>query len=323
MPAADTMSGTQSAPVARSVFRDAALSIGIIAPLRRTPQLAIDYAEQVDFAVRADALGFAAYWVRDVPLNGSWYPEPFGHLDPFVALGAVVARIRRIALGTAAAVLTLRHPLPVANAAASLQALSGGRLLLGLGAGDRPQEFAAFGEDIDRRGDTFRERWTVLDAALRSPARLPVPGADYELRPAPFLPPPLYAIGSAGQTVDWIARHAEGWVTYHREPASQRDRHALWRSAVERRAPETFRAFSVAVQLELADDDGPATPIQLGYRTGFRGLTAVIEVQRALGVHHLILSLQPGAIEPDEAPGLIAESAREVGALGPMASFRP
>ncbi|WP_226573948.1 LLM class flavin-dependent oxidoreductase [Acuticoccus sediminis] len=188
-PTGTMSSSPPAAPVTGSVFRDGALSIGIMAPLRRAPGIAIDYREQVDFAVRADALGFAAYWVRDVPLNGPWYPEAFGHLDPFVALGSVATRTQRIALGTAAAVLTLRHPLHVAKAAASLQALSGGRLLLGLGAGDRPQELAAFGEDIDRRGDTFRERWTVLDAALRSPARLPVPGADYELRPAPHSPP--------------------------------------------------------------------------------------------------------------------------------------
>lgn len=304
-------------PRVDAVFREGALSVGVIGPLRRANGTTIDYGEQVDLAARAEALGFAVYWVRDVPLNGSWYPEPFGHLDPFVALGAVAARTQRIALGTAATVLPLRHPLHVAKAAASLQALSGDRLLLGLGAGDRPQEFAAFGESLERRGETFRERWGVLQAALREPGRLAMPGADAELRPAPFAPPPLYAIGSAGQTVDWIARNAGGWLTYHREPASQRDRHALWRGAVGRHAPDAFRAFGVAIQIDLTEASGPATPIELGYSTGPAGLTDVIDEQRALCVHHLIVSLRPTAMEPRDALGQIAESARAAGALEP------
>ncbi|MCF3934069.1 LLM class flavin-dependent oxidoreductase [Acuticoccus sp. M5D2P5] len=299
------------------IVRDGEISIGLIAPVRRASATSIDFREQVDIAAEADALGFAAWWVRDVPLNGSWYPEEFGHLDPFVALGAVAARTRRIAFGTAATVLPLRHALHVAKAAASLQALSGERLLLGLGAGDRPQEFAAFGESLEDRGATFRERWAVLAAALRSPEALTMLGEDYDLHPAPFAPPPLYAIGSAGQTVDWIARNAGGWFTYHREPAGQRDRHAIWRSAVERHAADAFRAFGVAVQIELTDESGPAAPIDLGYRTGVQGLTNIIDEQRRIGVHHLIISLRPTATGPDEAIARVAEAARNAGAMDP------
>lgn len=299
------------------IFRDGEISVGIVAPVRHATGAAVDYGEQVDLASQADALGFAAWWVRDVPLNGSWYPEAFGHLDPFVALGAVAARTRRIALGTAAVVLPLRHPLHVAKAAASLQALSGDRLLLGLGAGDRPQEFAAFGENLERRGATFRERWTALDAALRSPGDLSMLGDDFDLRPARFAPPPLYAIGSAGQTVDWIARNAQGWLTYHREVASQRDRHALWKSAALRHAPDDFRAFGVAVQIELTEESGPATPIELGYRTDLGGLADIIAEQRAIGVHHLIMSLRPTTMGPNDALARIAEAARSAGAMDP------
>ena len=308
--------------VAGTVFQDGALSVGVIAPLRRAQGRSIDYREQIELASRAEALGFVAYWVRDVPLNGSWYPEDFGHLDPFVALGAVAARTGRMAIGTAATVLPLRHPLHVAKAAASLQALSGDRLLLGLGAGDRPQEFAAFGESLEDRSATFRERWTALQAALRSPERLIALGDDFELRPAPFVPPPLLAVGSAGQTVDWIARNALGWMTYHREPSSQRDRHALWRSAVERHAPDAFRAFGVAIQIDLTDERGPATPIDLGYRTGLPGLSDVFDEQRALGVHHLIVSLRPTAMPLHAALDCIAEAARRAGTMEPAVAGR-
>src|SRR3546814_10509514 len=66
----------------------------------------------------------------------------------------------------------------------------------------------------------------------------------FEIRPAAETGVPMLAVGSGGQTLEWIARNAAGWATYHRPPAVQRDRHALWRRAVDRVAPGEFRSFS-------------------------------------------------------------------------------
>ena len=250
--------------------------------------------------------------MRDVPLNGPWYPETFGHLDPFVALAAAAAITRRIALGTAATVLTLRHPLHVAKAAISLQTLSGSRLLLGLGAGDRPEEFAAFGEAHSDRSRRYREHWDMLDAALRAPTAIDIGQFQYELRPSTFDRPPMIAVGSGGQTLEWIARNARGWFTYHREPEQQRDRHGLWRRAVDRWSPDAFRAFAVAMRLEIAAAN-TFEPEQLGYRTGRDGLKRIFEQQRALGVHHLMLNVQADADAKGDALAIIAEAAAQVG----------
>jgi alkanesulfonate monooxygenase SsuD/methylene tetrahydromethanopterin reductase-like flavin-dependent oxidoreductase (luciferase family) len=103
----------------------------------------IDFGLQLKLARRADELGFSAIWVRDVPLNSPAYPDSVGHSDPWVLLGALAASTRSIALATGAIVLPLRHPLHVAKAALSMDALSSGRFILGLGSGDRPSEFAA------------------------------------------------------------------------------------------------------------------------------------------------------------------------------------
>ncbi|WP_211258283.1 LLM class flavin-dependent oxidoreductase [Sphingomonas sanxanigenens] len=273
------------------VFRDGRITLGIASPIRAGEEGAVDPAEQLDFARQADDLGIAAYWVRDVPLNGPWYPESFGHLDPFVALAAAATTTQRIALGTAATVLTLRHPLHIAKAAASLQILSGSRLMLGLGAGDRPEEFAAFGEEHSERSRRYREHWEMLAAVLRDPKVIGSDRIQYELRPSTFDRPPMIAVGSGGQTLEWIARNARGWFTYHREPEQQRDRHALWRRAVDRWSPEEFRAFAVAMRLEIATPH-VFEPGQLGYRTGRDGLEHIFEQQRDLGVHHLLLNLQ-------------------------------
>lgn len=67
------------------LFREGWISVGLVLPIRATDTTDIGFREQVDLAALADQLGFAAVWVRDVPLNGSWYFEAFGHPDPGVA----------------------------------------------------------------------------------------------------------------------------------------------------------------------------------------------------------------------------------------------
>lgn len=293
------------------VFREGRLSLGFVLPLRAEPGPEVDFAHQLELAVLAERLGFAAVWVRDVPLNGPWYPEAFGHLDPMVMLGAIAARTTRIAIGTAAIVLTLRHPLHIAKAAVSLDILSGGRFLLGLGSGDRREEFSAFGQSTDDRRGLFRGHWERLAAALEIPPRVipDIPGDSFELRPAPRNPIPLLAVGSGGQSLEWIARHSIGWATYHRAPEVQQDRYALWRRAVERTAPGEFRSFSSSLRVDLARDRAaPAEPLELGYRTGALGLRAVIEAMRDSGVHHVMLNLTPDGRPPEEAMEEIAEA---------------
>ena len=157
---------SNASPLRPSLFRDSHLSLGVTLPIRETEISAVDFTQQVELATAAEQLGFSAVWVRDVPLNGPWYPEAFGHPDPMVMLGAIASRTSRIALGTAAIVLTLRHPLHIAKAAISLDYLSHGRFVLGLGSGDRREEFAAFGADPKDHKELYRDHWTQLAAAL-------------------------------------------------------------------------------------------------------------------------------------------------------------
>lgn len=297
--------------IAETVFREGRLSLGFVLPLRAQAGPEVDVLHQLELAALAERLGFAAVWVRDVPLNGPWYPEEFGHPDPVAMLAAIAGRTSRIALGTAATVLTLRHPLHIAKAAVSLDLLSGGRFLLGLGSGDRREEFAAFGQSAGDRRDLFRTHWERLAAALEIPPRVipNIPGDAFELRPAPRVPISLLAVGSGGQSLEWIARHSIGWATYHRAPEIQRDRYALWRRAVERTVPGAFRSFSSSLRVDLARDrTAPVEPLELGYRTGALGLREVIEEMRDGGVHHVMLNLTPDGRPPEAAMEEIAET---------------
>ncbi|WP_454873407.1 LLM class oxidoreductase [Paraburkholderia xenovorans] len=279
------------------VFSNGALSIGLTLPMLRAGTVVADFDEQLALARVADERGFRALWIRDVPLNSADYPDPVGHLDPWVLLGALAVNTRRIALASGAIVLTLRHPLHIAKAAVSVGSLSHGRFILGLGSGDRPPEYAAFGRDSDERRELYRRHWETVAAALGTPSRVipdrtPEGAPTFRLLPESSHEVPLLAVGSGGQSVDWIARHSLGWMTYHREPDAQRARYSMWRAAVERAAPEAFRAFGVAMRLELSSDPHePAEAVSLGYRTGRHALIDILKAMRAGGTHHVTFNL--------------------------------
>jgi luciferase-type oxidoreductase len=293
------------------LFAPEKLSLGIVLPIQpRTigngETTDIDFALQLDLAARADAFGFSALWVRDVPLNSPAYPDPIGHSDPWILLGALAATTRRITLATGAIVLPLRHPFHIAKAALSLDALSKGRVLLGLGAGDRPSEFKAFGRSVADRRELFRDNWAALSSALSGD----IDGReDFRMRPRSGRDITLVAVGSSSQSLEWIARNASAWMTYHRPLAVQKDRIGLWHGAVGR-STTAFRGLGQVMALELVDtvSDG-IEEITLGYRAGPDGLVKILGELRALGVHHVALNL---AMDGARAASALAVIAKDV-----------
>jgi luciferase-type oxidoreductase len=281
------------------LFRPNRLSIGLVMPLTEAVQASPDPAQQFAHAALADKLGFDALWVRDVPLNSPNYPDPVGHLDPWVHLGALAAHTRRIALVTGAIVTPLRHPLHVAKGAMSVDSVSNGRFILGLGSGDRPPEFAAFEQQHAERAQNFRRHWERIAAALGKPSRILVNEDEaevpepFEMRPAPLHGRvPMLVVGSSQQTLEWIARNAGGWVTYHRPHEVQQGRIGLWKNAVDRVAGGQFRSFSSAFSLQLTEDASAAPePIALGYRLGRHALAGMLEQHLEMGVHHVMFNL--------------------------------
>lgn len=273
------------------LFEDSRLTVGVVLPLQARERQDIDFGLQLELARRADELGFAAIWVRDVPLNSPAYPDPVGHSDPWVLLGALAASTRSITLATGAIVLPLRHPLHVAKAALSMDMLSSGRFVLGLGSGDRLSEFSAFDRNVDDRRELFRANWAALEHALDGHVGNQTDENQFEIRPRSGRRIPLVAVGSSSQSLEWIARNAGAWMTYHRPLAAQKDRIALWQRAVQRTTSE-FRGMGQAMALDLVDTSSERLDdINLGYRTGPNGLLAALMALRELGVHHVALNL--------------------------------
>lgn len=282
-------------PAYAALFPGQGLSLGLMTPV--ASQGLADPHQARRIARLADDLGFAALWARDVPLMVPQGPDAVASAldDPFLWLGMLAAATERIVIGSAAIVLPLRQPLQVAKSALSLDRISGGRFVLGLGSGDRPEEFAAFGGDLEGRAATFRERWTLLRAAL-SPAadeRTAVLQATggFDVLPAPATRIPMLVVGTARQSLQWIAREAEGWATYHREEAAQEGRIGLWQQALAQRGGPG-KPFVQSMLLDLqADPQAPPEPLPLGLKVGRDGLREYLLRVHAQGVSHVMFNL--------------------------------
>ena len=254
--------------------------------------------DQERLARRAEELGFAALWVRDVPLRDPSFGDVGQVYDPWVYLGWIAAQTRTIALATGSIILPLRHPLHTAKAAASVDQLSGGRLVLGVASGDRPVEFPAFGVDFERRDALFRENLRVIREVLAD--EFPTLRSAYgtlfgtaDLVPKPVGRLPILVTGSSRQRLEWIAEHSDGWITYPRPLAQQAEVAARWRAAVAAVAPGVFKPFAQSFYVDLTDDpDQPPQPIHLGIRGGRNVVLRYLDGLRTVGVHHVILNLK-------------------------------
>lgn len=170
----------------------------------------------------------------------------------------------------------------LAKAAASVDRLSGGRLVLGLASGDRPLEFPAYGLEHAQRGERFAQGLDYLRQLLHGSRHFASSLAtldDAELLPRPAAGAiPLIVTGSARQTADWLARQADGWLTYPEStvdasgPRRLAGKIRAWRMSI---ADGGFRPHMTNEWLDLVDDPAyPRTPLHGGYvlRTGRHGL---------------------------------------------------
>lgn len=299
----------------RTMFAPGRLTLGVFFPIEAFQGDEPTMRGQEDLARRAEELGFAALWVRDVPLRDPSFGDVGQIHDPWVYLGWIAARTHRIALATGSIVLPLRHPLHTAKAAASVDQLSRGRLVLGVASGDRPVEFPAFGIDPERRDALFRENLTVLRTVLTK--NFPHVRSSYgvllgtaDLVPKPVAALPILVTGSSRQNLEWIARHADGWITYPRPLSQQTERAARWRAAAAVSSPDVFKPFVQSLYIDLAaDPDHPPQPIHLGFRGGRNVLLAFLEALRGAGVNHVILNLKYGT---RDAAAVIEEIGRDI-----------
>ena len=140
-----------------SVYAEGQLTLGINFPIEAYSTPVPLMQNQVLLAQQAENGGFAALWSRDVPLFDPSFGDVGQIYDPWVWLGAIASQTSNIALGTGAIILPLRNKVDLAKAAASVDQLSAGRLLMGVASGDRPIEYSVYGQPFETRDQTFRD----------------------------------------------------------------------------------------------------------------------------------------------------------------------
>jgi probable F420-dependent oxidoreductase len=180
-------------------------------------------------AMQAEDLGFDDVWVSEhiiVPKGVPYPPSPIFY-EPVLTLTWAAAFTKRVRLGTTVLVLPMRHPVPLAKELATLQLLSGGRLILGAGVGWMEAEFNALGVPFRERGRRMDEGIALMRALwTQDPVTFPTTYIEAEITDMRMRPqPPYIPIWIGGGSDPAIARalRHDGWhgsrVTVEQAPA--------------------------------------------------------------------------------------------------------
>jgi probable F420-dependent oxidoreductase len=171
-------------------------------------------------AQRAESAGYDAVYVTDHPFPPQPYVTHGGHhsLDPFVALSFAAAATTTLRVQTNLLILSYRNPFVTAHGIATLDSLSGGRTIIGVGAGYLEPEFDALGASFDGRGARTDEVLEAMVAAWRG-GPTAFEGSDFRavenvLQPLPLQQPhpPLLVGGNSTAAIRRAVAYAEGWM---------------------------------------------------------------------------------------------------------------
>jgi alkanesulfonate monooxygenase SsuD/methylene tetrahydromethanopterin reductase-like flavin-dependent oxidoreductase (luciferase family) len=271
------------------------MRIGVVVPMAVSdgPGQVPTWPQVRAFGQHAEAVGLDSLWVCDHLLSG---PPDEGIHEGWTILAALAASTRRLELGQLVMCTSFRHPALLAKMATTADAVSGGRLILGLGAGWYDPEYQAFGYPTDHRVGRFEEAIAIIGPLLRG-AQVTLAGSydqvrDAVLRPPPDRPIPILVAAQGRRMLRLTARYADAWNTawfglpddlLYRRLA---ELHAALEA--EGRDPATLRR---TVGMEVQDP--AATEPGEGFGGSVDELARAIDAHERLGFDDLIIQLAP------------------------------
>lgn len=274
------------------------------------------YPELRDVAQAAESGGLDSIWVYD-HLLFRFPPAPAsGIYEAWSILAALAADTSRVELGTLVLAIPFRNPAVLAKMAVTVDEVSDGRLLLGIGAGWNEPEFDAFGIPFDHLVSRFEEALAILLPLLRS-GRADFAGRFHRAHGAELQPrgprasgPPILIAGRGPRMLRLVAEHADAWnAAWFGDVSEIEPRVAPLRAALAAagRDPATLEitiGINVVVSELLTDgDEAPAHAL----RGDAAELAAGLRGYAAAGVSHVIAACTPSTVAAIE---VISEAVR-------------
>lgn len=170
------------------------------------------YKEALEEVVRAEDLGFDSVWMEEHHAVANHYWP-----SPWTVLAGFATRTSRVLLGTDIVVAAFYHPVRLAEDVTMVDIMSGGRTVLGIAIGYKPDEFALYGAELEKRGARFEEQLAIVKA-LWTEERVSFAGRYYtvegrlEPRPVSQPYPPIWIGGWGDITLRRAATLADNWI---------------------------------------------------------------------------------------------------------------
>jgi len=271
-----------------------------------------DAREVIRLGRLAEELGYDSVWVMDHLFNLGYIRDRLEHkpyYHPLATLSYLAAVTQRVTLGTSVMVLPYHDAVDLAKYAATLDQLSGGRLILGVGAGGIKEEFDNLGVAMNRRGSITSEAMAALKELWTSP--LPrFEGRRWRFSNAPFAPKPLqkphiplWVGGASPGAMKRAALLGDGWHPIGVAP----EQYAPLARQVREMASAAGRdgeALTMSVRIDVLAEPRPTRPgTESRTRLGEDKAHAldVLKGYEAAGVAHVCLALESGNVPKLEA----------------------
>lgn len=270
------------------------------------------WADLLSMAQAAERIGFDSVWVTDHLIHRTDDGQR-GPWECWSLIAALAATTNRVEIGTLVLSTSFRNPALLAKMADTVDEISGGRLILGLGAGWNEPEYTAFGYPFDHRVSRFEEALTIISGLLRT-GQIDYQGTYVDARdcvllprgPRPQGPPILVGTGNAGpRMLQLTARFADQWNVWFKTFNNRIEELDAMRAEVDAACYAVGRdpaSLSRTAALKIAV--GPHSPSTMSTEPITGSPEAIAEALRAyaaIGLSHAQLWLEPNTVAGIEA----------------------
>jgi probable F420-dependent oxidoreductase len=280
-----------------------------------------DVSRLIDLAARAEDRGFDSLWTSEHMINLAYVRDRIGdrpYYHPLSILSAIAARTERIALGTSVMVLPFHNPFDLAKYIATLDQISRGRVILGVGVGNVREEFDALGAPWHHRG-TYTDEAIDVMKVLWSQQSASYSGKHWQFRDIHTSPKlyqrdclPIWVGGMSMAARKRVIRAASGWQPTALTPDEFRNQVAELRdmATAANRNPDDIE-MSMRFNIALDDDVVTETELRSTVRgDDMAGIIGTAETFAAAGAGHFIYALNSG--NPDTLDAMVDKLGREL-----------